>query len=57
MGRPTDPEKKGFLPTLLRSNMRQTPRQILWDYGQITLGCLMMVIVPAGWPRASPGDC
>lgn len=42
MGRPTDPGKSGLFSALLRSS--QTPRQILWDYGQITLGCLMMAV-------------
>jgi uncharacterized membrane-anchored protein YitT (DUF2179 family) len=44
MGRTTDPKKSGLFSALLRPNIRQTPRQILWDYGQITLGCLMMAV-------------
>jgi uncharacterized membrane-anchored protein YitT (DUF2179 family) len=44
MERQTDPQKNKLLSSLLRPNLRQTPRQIAWDYGQITLGCLMMAV-------------
>jgi uncharacterized membrane-anchored protein YitT (DUF2179 family) len=44
MSQPPKNNQSGVLARLLRPNVRQTPRQIFWDYAQITLGCLMMAI-------------
>jgi len=41
---PIDPPGGGLISRLLHQSPRQTPRQIAWDYAQITIGCLLMAI-------------